>query len=154
LTLEEAKDQLTESLKSDRVRETLALKAADVRKKIEEAVKVGKTFVQAAEAAGYKAELPEAFSRSDSKLKGPESGLIQNALSDLKPGGTSQPLDAPEGTLLVHLIARQPIDAADFEVKKKELIPMLQSQRADGLLSEWVDRKRAAAGLQMVQAQP
>ena len=154
LTLEEAKDQLTESLKSDRVRETLALKAADARKKIEEALKAGKSFAQAAEAAGYKAELPEAFSRSDSKLKGPESGLIQNALSDLKPGGTSQPLDGPEATLLVHLIARQPIDPADFEEKKKEFVPMLQSQRADGLLSEWVDRKRAAAGLQMVQAQP
>jgi hypothetical protein len=55
---------------------------------------------------------------------------------------------------LVHLIARQPIDAADLEAKKPELIPMLQSQRADGLLSEWVDRKRAAAGLQMVQVQP
>jgi peptidyl-prolyl cis-trans isomerase D len=154
LTLEEATGQLTESLKADRVRETLALKAADARKKIEEAVKIGKTFVQAAEAAGYKAELPKAFSKSDSTLKGPESGLIQNALSDLKPGVTSQPLDGPEATLLVHLIARQPIDSADFEEKKKELISMLQSQRADGLLSEWVDRKRAAAGLQMVQAQP
>jgi parvulin-like peptidyl-prolyl isomerase len=154
LTLEEAKEQLNDSLKADKVRETLALKAADVRKKIEEALKAGKTFVQAAETTGYKAELPEAFSKSDSTLKGPESGLVQNALSDLKPGGTSQPLDGPEATLLVHLIGRQPIDSADFELKKKELTAMLQSQRADGLLSEWVDRKRAAAGLQMSQVQP
>ena len=153
LTLEEAREQLTESLKSDRVRETLALKAADARKKIEEGLKAGKSFVQAAEAGGYKAERPEPFSRSDSSLKGPESGLIQNALSELKPGGTSQPLDGPEATLLVHLIARQPIDKADFEAKKKEFITSLQSQRADALLSEWVDRKRAAAGLQMVQIQ-
>jgi peptidyl-prolyl cis-trans isomerase D len=153
LSLEEATGQLTESLKADRVRETLALKAAEVRKKIEEALKAGKTFVQAAEAAGQQADLPEPFSRSDSKLKGPESGLVQGALTDLKPGSTSQPLDGPEATLLVHLIARQPIDSADFESKKQEFVSRLQSQRADSLLSEWVDRKRAAAGLQMVQVQ-
>ncbi len=80
--------------------------------------------------------------------------MIQSALKDLAEGSTSQPLDGPDATLLVHLIARQPIDAADLEAKKQELTPMLQSQRADGLLSEWVDRKRAAAGLQMVQIQP
>lgn len=154
LTLEEATGQLTESLRSDRVRETLSLKAAEARKKIEEALKGGKTFVQAAEVAGYKADLPEPFSRSDSPLKGPDAGLIQNALTDLKEGATSQPLDSAQGTLLVHLIARKPVDPADFEEKKKELVLMLQSQRADDLLVEWVDRKRAAAGLQMVQIQP
>jgi peptidyl-prolyl cis-trans isomerase D len=154
LTLDEAKGQLTESLKSDKVRETLALKAADVRKKIEEALKAGKTFAQAAEAAGYKAELPEPFSRFESKLSGPEASLIQPALADLKPGGTSQPLDGPDATVLAHLIARLPIDPADFEEKKKELVPRMQSQRTDDLLAEWVDRKRAAAGLQMVQIQP
>lgn len=153
LTLEEATEKLTGSLKTDRVRELVALKAADARKKIEEGMKAGKTFAQAAEAAGYKAELPEPFSRSDSKLKGSDSGLVQGALADLKPGGTSQPLDGPEGSLLVHLIARQPIDQADFESKKKEFITSLQSMRADSLLSEWVDRKRAAAGLQMAQIQ-
>jgi hypothetical protein len=56
--------------------------------------------------------------------------------------------------VLAHLIARLPIDPADFEEKKKELVPRMQSQRTDDLLAEWVDRKRAAAGLQMVQIQP
>jgi hypothetical protein len=98
--------------------------------------------------------LPEPFSRFESKLSGPEASLIQPALADLKPGGTSQPLDGPDATVLAHLIARLPIDPADFEEKKKELVPRMQSQRTDDLLAEWVDRKRAAAGLQMVQIQP
>jgi hypothetical protein len=59
-------------------------------------------------------------------------------------------LDGASGTLLVHVIKRQPIDPADLEQKKASLIPMLETQRTDGLLSEWVDRRRAAAGLQLV----
>ncbi len=151
LTLDQAKPQLVESLKGDRVRELLSLKAADVRKKLEEGVKAGKTFVQAAEAAGVKAEVLEAFSRSESTLKGPDASLIQNAVSDLKPGQTSSALDGPEGTLLVHLIKRQPVDPADLEKQKASMLPMLETQRLDGLLSEWVDRQRAAAGLQLAQ---
>ena len=151
LTLEEAKPQLVESLKADRVRELLSLKAAEVRKKIEEGVKAGKTFVQAAEEAGVKAEVLEAFSRSDSTLKGPDASLIQNAVADLKPGQTSPALDGPEGTLLVHLLKRQPVDPVDLEKQKASMLPMLETQRLDGLLAEWVDRQRAAAGLQLAQ---
>lgn len=151
LSLEEARPQLVESLKGDRVREMLSLKAAELRKKIEEGVTAGKTFVQAAEAAGTKAEILEAFSRTESKLKGPDASLIQNAVSELKPGQTSPALDGPDGTLLVHLLKRQPVDPADLEKQKPSMLPMLETQRLDGLLAEWVDRQRVASGLQLAQ---
>jgi peptidyl-prolyl cis-trans isomerase D len=153
LSLDEAKGQLSESLKADKVRETLALKAADVRKKVEEALKAGKTFAQAAEGAGVKTETLEPFSRSESKLTGDDASLIQNGAADLKAGQTSAPLDAPAGTLLVHVLKRQAIDPADLEKQKASLVPMLETQRVDGLLSEWIERQRSASGLQLKQEQ-
>ncbi len=152
LTFEDAKERLVEGLKADRVRETLSLKGAEVRKKVEEQIKAGKNFAQAAEAAGFKAETLEPFSRSDSKLTGPEGGLIQNAAADLKDGQTSSPLEGPSGSVLVHLIKRQPVDPADLEKQKASLLPMMETQRTDGLVSEWVERRRAASGLQLAQA--
>ena len=54
-------------------------------------------------------------------------------------------------TLLVHVTKRLPIDPANLEKEKSNILPMLESQRTDGLLSEWVERQRAAAGLEFVQ---
>ena len=153
LSLDEAKGQLSESLKADKVRETLALKAADVRKNVEEALKAGKTFVQAAEGAGVKAETLEPFSRSESKLTGDDASLIQNGAADLKAGQTSAAIEGPAGTLLVHVLKRQEMDPADLEKQKPSLVPMLETQRVDGLLSEWIERQRAASGLQIRQEQ-
>ncbi len=149
LSFEEAKAKLAEELRSERVRETLSLKAAEARKQIEEATKAGKTFAEAAQVAGHKAEVLEPFSRSASKLTGPEASLIQNAAADLKPGQTSMPIESPTGTLLVHVTQRQPVDPADLEKQKATMLPMMETQRVDGLLSEWVDRQRTAAGLQI-----
>jgi hypothetical protein len=124
-----------------------------VRKKVEESVKAGKTFAQAAEVAGVKAETLEPFSRSDSSLKGEDASLIQNGAADLKAGQTSNPVDGPSGTLLIHVLKRQDIDPADLEKQKASLVPMLETQRVDGLLAEWIDRQRSASGLQLRQEQ-
>ena len=151
LTLEEAKPKLVESLKADRIRETLSLKATEVRKQLEEAVKGGKTFAEASQAAGYKAEALDAFSRADSKLAGPDAQLIQNTAAELKTGATSAPVEGSADTLLVHVNKRLPFEQADVEKEKANILPMLESQRTDGLLSEWVERQRTAAGLEIAQ---
>ena len=152
LSLEESKNTLAESLRTDKVRETLSLKAAELRKKLEEDLKAGKSFAQATEGTGYKAETLAPFSRSDTDLKGDDAALIQTGAADLKDGEISKPLDGSTGSVLVHVLKRQPIDPADLEKQKTTLLPMLETQRVDGLLSEWIDRQRSASGLQMAQA--
>ena len=151
LPLAETKPKLVESLKADRVRETLSLKAADVRKQVEESIKAGKSFTDAAQAAGFKAETLEAFSRSDTELKIADAKVIQSTAAELKVGQTSTPVEGAADTLLVHVTKRLPIDPANLEKEKSNILPMLESQRTDGLLSEWVERQRAAAGLEFVQ---
>lgn len=148
-TLEECKAQLTESLKTDKTREILALKTAEARKKIEDALSGGKTFLQAAEAAGLKAETPEPFSRSESKLDGKDAVLIQSRALELKEGQLSAPVDGSEGTVLVYLAQKKPVQPQDIEAEKGKLVPMLETARVDGLLAEWIDRQRSGAGLQL-----
>ena len=148
-TFEECKAQLTESLKADRTRELLSLQSADARKKIEESMKSGKTFAQAAEQAGFKPETPEPFSRSETKLSGADANLITGRSMELQEGQLSEPVEGTESTLLIYLAKKLPIEAQDVESQRANLAPMLETARVDGLLAEWIERQRAAAGLQM-----
>jgi hypothetical protein len=149
LSFEEAKAQLEERLKSERTREALSLKASEARGKIDEALKAGKGFAAAAEAAGLKAEAIEPFSRGDSSLKVEDASVIQNSALELKDGQMSAPLDGKDGSLIVFLSKKLPINEEDFEKQKAGLMPMLETGRVDGLLVEWIDRQRASSGLQM-----
>ena len=149
LSFEEAKAQLEERLKSERTREALSLKASEARGKIDEALKAGKGFAAAAEAAGLKAEAIEPFSRGDSSLKVEDASVIQNSALELKDGQLSAPLDGKDGSLIVFLSKKLPINEEDFEKQKAGLMPMLETGRVDGLLVEWIDRQRASSGLQM-----
>ncbi len=151
LSLEESKEKLTGSLKADRTREALSIKVSEARKKIEESIKSGKSFADAAKEAGLKVESPEPFSRAESKLTGESASLIQNAAADLKDGQLSTPVEGVAETLLIHVEKRLPIDPADVEKQRASITPMLETQRTDGLLAEWIDRQRAAAGLQLAQ---
>ncbi|MEK0445203.1 MAG: hypothetical protein RLZZ399_524 [Verrucomicrobiota bacterium] len=147
LTFEEAKARLQESILKDRTRETLTLKASEARKKLEESLKAGKSFADAATEAALKAEAFEAFSRSESKITGADATLIQNSALDLEEGKISSPLESADGMVLVYLSKRLPIDPEDVEKQKAVLSPMLETQRTDGLLGEWIERRRLSAGL-------
>lgn len=149
LTFEEAKMQLEETLKSERTREALSLKATEARNKVDEAVKAGKEFKAAAEAAGLKVETPEPFARSDASLKLDDAPVIQNSAFELKEGQMSTPLEGKDGSIIVFLAKKLPINEEDFEKQKPGLMPMLETARVDGLLVEWIDRQRASSGLQI-----
>jgi hypothetical protein len=153
LSFEESKEKLSTSLKAERTRETLSLKATEARKKIEEAIKAGKAFAEAAQGQGLKVETPAPFSRSEAKsLEGKNASLIQHNAADLKEGETSMPIESSEETVLVHVLKRLPVDPADLEKQRPTLAPMLETQRTDGLLMEWIERQRAASIQNLAQA--
>lgn len=153
LSLEESKEKLTASIKAERTRETLSLKATEARKKIEEALKTGKSFAEAAKGQNLTVETPQPFSRSEAKsLEGKSASLIQHNAADLKEGETSMPIEGSEETLLVHVLKRLPIDPADLEKQRPSIAPMLETQRTDGLLMEWIERQRAAIVQNLAQA--
>ena len=150
LTFDEAKEQLTEQIKSERSKEAMDLKVADVQKKIEADVKAGKSFADAAQAAGVKAETIPPFSANDQRRRAdPDFQDILQAAEDMKEGDLSQKLiEANYGGFLLHIDKREPIDEADFEKKKAELTTELQQQRGYQLFAQWMDAQRKEAKIQ------
>src|SRR5204863_2783924 len=78
LTLDEAKPKLMTQLKEERTEETLGLKGTEARNKIDAELKGGKSFADAAKAAGLQAETVPAFSMTQ-----PPKNLAEPGMRDM-----------------------------------------------------------------------
>ncbi len=150
-TLDEAKTALIDSLKAERAQEAMTLKATEVRNKIEAELKAGKTFADAATAAGMKAEVFAPFSLSEPPFKEKDGREVTLAARDLQPGQLS-PFSptmgngmTPGGGVLVFLDKKQPIDEKAFEESKAQTLTELTERDEEGLFRHWFKARRAAA---------
>src|SRR5262249_49026330 len=98
LTFEEAKGQVTETLRADKVRAAIEVKGKSIRDQLIAAMKGGATYDQAAEKAGVKPEKPEPFSLNSGQQTSLASLLQANPLD----AGDTSPLlfDGKNGVLL------------------------------------------------------
>jgi peptidyl-prolyl cis-trans isomerase D len=151
LTLEEAKPKLTEQLTQERAQEAMNLKAAEARAKIDAEIKAGKTFEQAAEAAGVKVEKLPAFAAADqNRQEPPETAAIKGRAAELKEGELSEFVPIAAGGVLVHLDKRLPIDEAAFAKEKDKVAEELGRQKGGAIFMDWLRERRKAAKLQPV----
>lgn len=147
-TFDEAKTALLEDLKSERAQEAMNLKATEVRNKIEADLKAGKSFADAATAAGMKADLFAPFSLSDPPMKERDGREVTITARDLNEGQISP--FVPTGTgggLLVYLAKKLPVDEKQFEESKAELADQVARGKSEGAFSEWFKQRRAAANI-------
>jgi peptidyl-prolyl cis-trans isomerase D len=149
LTFDEAKEQLTETIKNDRTSETLDLKGRELRAKLETDLKAGKTFAEAAQAAGVTVESLPAFSfmeRLKPEVKDGEE--VMNASAEMTVGQLSEVLSTATGSIIFRIEKRHPIDEAAFEKEKPELMERLADFQAMNAFSIWLAERRKAANLQ------
>jgi peptidyl-prolyl cis-trans isomerase D len=149
LTFEEAKDKLSETLKNERVSEALDLRANELRAKLETDLKAGKSFAEAAQAAGVPVETPPAFSgvdRPKPEVKGGEE--VAEASMGFAVGQLSEVLRFEGGRLIFRVEKRQPIDEAAFEKDKSKLVEQLGDFQARSAFPLWLAERRKAANLQ------
>jgi peptidyl-prolyl cis-trans isomerase D len=146
-TFEEAKGKVAEALKSERANEALNLKGTEIRNKIEAELKAGKSFADAATAAGAKAEPFPAFSRREPKFDQPDAQEVMIAAIDLAPGQISAFMPTGSGGALVHVEKREPIDDAKFEKDKALTVMALSRGRRESLFGEWWKARRKEAGI-------
>jgi peptidyl-prolyl cis-trans isomerase D len=152
LTFEQAKPKLIEQLKTERAREQLTTKAAEARAKIEADLKAGKSFADAAAAAGVKAETLAPFSIADrTKLDVPDQQEILEKVIVLGEKQISDFTPTEDGGLLVYLDKREPIDEAAFEKDKATLFPLFEKKKQDNAFQEWLRIRRNAAKIQITQ---
>ncbi|MBV9391900.1 MAG: peptidyl-prolyl cis-trans isomerase [Verrucomicrobia bacterium] len=147
LTFDEAKDQITTTLKDEKATAALKRKADQVRQQILLAMQGGKTFAQAAEQAGVKIDTPAPFSLS---VPGESSALAEVWRSkniDLNPGDTSQPLIDLKGGVIIHLISKTPIDEKQYEDFKKSQYAFQNQQYQTIAFRDWLRTEQKKSGM-------
>lgn len=144
-TFEEAKAELTAQLMNERVNEAMSLKATEVRNKIDAELKGGKSFTDAATAAGVKAEKYPTFSLREPPRTAPDVQIVTRSASELAKGELSQPVEAPTGTLLMYVENRLPIEDADFQKARPDLLTSVSRFNSEGLFNEWLRVRRKEA---------
>ena len=145
LTFDEAKPELVMQLKRERALEALNLKATDIRNKIDTELKAGKSFAEAASAAGAKAEVFGVFSRAEPKFDLPDAEQVMMTAFDMKEGALSPFTPTTAGGILIHVDKRPPIDDSQFAVQKEFLTYRLAAGAGEALFAEWLKLRRAEA---------
>jgi peptidyl-prolyl cis-trans isomerase D len=151
-TFEEAKTALVDTLKNERAQEAMTLKATEVRNKLEADLKAGKSFADAATAAGVKAEPYTPFSLAEPPMKEKDGRDVTMATRDLNEGQISPftPSSDPAtngGGLLVYVAKKQPADEKQFAESKDAITNELTNRGEQAIFSEWFKARRAAANI-------
>lgn len=148
LTFEEAKAQLTTQLKDEKGQEAMDLKSKEIRAKIEEATKAGKSFADAATAAGVKADKVPVFSPMEPIKNDPDARAIQQSTEELNEGQVSEFTRTATGGLIAHLDKKVPVDEAAFEKEKPMLSENLSQQQREYVFRDWLNARLRASGYQ------
>jgi PPIC-type PPIASE domain len=149
LTLEEARPQIVQVLQEERGRLALEAKANEARAQVAQALKDGKTFAEAAAAAGLKAETFPAFSRTEPNFEFADSQQVIQGTFNLAAGECSKPLSTGEGADLVYVVKRVPPEAEKFEAARDALANNLRMFKQTIAARQWLFAGREAAGLQV-----
>jgi peptidyl-prolyl cis-trans isomerase D len=146
LTLVEAKDQIVAAIKEEKAQAAIQAKAKEVREKIDAEMQKGTSFVQAAEMAGYKPETPPPFALIE---PGPNVELARfmamNGV-ELAVNETSKLLQDQNSALIIHMIAKEPIDEQKYAEFKKTEYAQQNSHFEKLAIREWLRVELLRAG--------
>lgn len=149
LTLDEARPKIVIAIKDERARTALAAKAEEIRAKIADALKAGKSFADAAKDAGQTAQDLPAFSQVEPLRSEADASQIADAATELGKGELSKVVNTPEGGVFVCVRGRQPVDEKKFDQQKDRVTSALRQQKARLFFTEWLRASREAADVQL-----
>jgi parvulin-like peptidyl-prolyl isomerase len=146
-TFEQSRGDLASQLQSEKADEAMRKKAGEVHAKIVEAKKAGKSFTEACEAAGVKAEAYPAYSM----MKQPPPGSntqVREVAAKLAPGDVSEFTPGDAGGVIVHVDQRPVVDEKSFEEQKANFATYTERARTESIFRDWLKERRRAAGLE------
>lgn len=131
-TFEAAKAQIETELLDAKADEAARKKAAEMQVKIAEAQSAGKTFYQAAEALGLKAEPLPLFSAKVPPLgKNEYADEVIQAANKLAPGKVSEVINADKDALIVNVDRRFTLDAETLGSDKTKVAMEIEEDTDD-----------------------
>jgi len=155
LTLEQATPAIREALTSIKSNRAVSDAASAALAKLNEAVKAGGSFGEAAGSLGLKPEALPNFSESEPPADLEDAGLIVEAVSGLGEKEISAVTDRPGGlgSLLVYVDRIEIYNDEEIESKKDSLAATVENQLDRTLFTAWFNQRRAESGAQRPAAQ-
>ena len=148
LPLDKVRKQLEDELIGEKADEAMMAKARDTRGKLDEARKSGKSFAEAAQSFGMKAEAFPAFSMMQRVPPGTlYAEIIQAAAGKLAPGEVGQVIPTQGAALIVHVDQRPAVDEKGMAEETAQITQRIQGERQMMAFQAWLADRREAAGL-------
>ena len=148
LPLDKVRKQLEDELLGEKADTAMTGKARDIREKLVVARKNAKSFAEAAQSLGVKAEAFPSFSAMMRTPPGtPYAEIIQPAAGKLAPGAISDVVPTLGAALIVHVDQRPAVDEKGMEETTARIAADLQSSRQMVAFEAWLVDRREAAGL-------
>ena len=152
LSYEAAKPKIIAQIQKDRAAQMMQTTANAVRNRIQAELKAGKSFQDAATAAGVSAESIPPFSLENaSKVDVPDVQQIVESAISLGDGQFSDFIPTDAGGLYVYMNGREPVDKAEATVGEEMMRPQFLQRKVDGTFLEWLRLRKEAARLEIVQ---
>lgn len=148
LTLDEARPEVIEQIKKEKGGVALVTKGNEVRTKIIELMKAGKSFADAAQEAGVKVESFPTFSVAQPVQDKPDARTILAKSVELADGEVSDFVPVENGGLIIHLDKREPIDEAEFKKEEPTLLTQARTQKEFVAFIEWLQARRKLANIE------
>ena len=148
----EVAEKITTLLKSEKANKEAVAAATKSLDQIRAALKAGKTFDEAAKAAGVATEAISNISPDDSKVTEEKRAFAAATLS-LKDGELGQLQPAPWGAFSIYLDKRTPLTDDQWKEHQSELSKKLLGNDQSMLFKEWLNQSRSTAGIKMLEKQ-
>jgi hypothetical protein len=146
--LKDVKDKVREVLVAQKAAEAMQKAANDAKKKLEEAIKGGKTFdVAAKEAALTPTTLPEFSPREPiaDQTEGPE---IAREASITPPGAFTKPIETSTGIILVYVLSKELRKSDDSAMFKRNMTASVDGRAQANLFRAWFEKRYQEANIQ------
>jgi hypothetical protein len=158
LSLDEAKPKITETMKSERLRELISNKGAEVARQVREALRSGTPLEKAVEQSGLKLERippmslveapdPDKPKPEKPKDEAPDLPAIKNAVAALNVKEVTDFVPAAKGGVVAVLEKRSPADPAGYAAAKAQYEKRYLTQSRTAIFIEWLRDRRRAAGV-------
>ena len=152
LSFDQAKTGIVEELRKQRATQIMQTTANAVRTKIQDGLKTGMPFADAAKGAGLTAEKIPPFSLAEAgKSDVPDNQQIVQGAVGLDKGQVSDFQETQAGGLFVYMAGREEIPAATLSMGEMISKSMYSRQKQEAAFSEWLRLSREAAHLQLAQ---
>jgi parvulin-like peptidyl-prolyl isomerase len=161
LTLEEAKPQIAETIRSQHTRESLLAKGDEIVKQLREAAAANQPLAAAIEKTGAKSVKLPPFSIVDEAIEKlqeqkPDANellMVKNAVADLEPGGVSDLFPLGNGAAIAIVEKRDPPDPVKYAEQKTAFEQRFLTNMRLVAFREWLRDRAHDAGLQTTRAQ-